>query len=316
MKKLFLLFLLILKNHPSEAQMNLVPNPSFEDTVYCPFGLDQLNAAIGWSSYRNSPDYFNGCNNFNGIGTPNTSFGFQYAHSGQAYIGLITYRKYNSSSGYNYREFAGAALNIPLQLGVKYFFSFYVVAAEKISGYLSNNIGLRFFNLSFSNLNPAPIDNFSHFKIDTILTDSLNWYKFSGSFIADSNYSHICIGNFYDYLSTDTISFNSTPDYAYYFVDDVCVTTDSLYNETWTGLSNFEQNEVNVWPNPVQDYFQFKSSQIIDEINIYDICGKLLKSERVNLLEGRINLGMISRGIYIASFKKENNISVYKFFKL
>jgi hypothetical protein len=243
--KYLILLILFISTARLQAQINLVPNPSFEDTVYCPFGLDQMNAATGWSSFRNSPDYFNGCNNFNGIGTPNTSFGFQYPHSGQAYIGLITYRKYNSSSGYNYREFAGAALNMPLQLGAKYYFSFYVVAAERISGYLSNNIGLRFFTLSFSNLNPAPIDNFSHFKVDTILTDSLNWYKFSGSFIADSNYSHVCIGNFYDYLSTDTISFNSLPDYAYYFVDDdICVTTDSLYNETWTGLPDIEQNEI------------------------------------------------------------------------
>jgi hypothetical protein len=34
-------FLLVLFNLPlAEAQINLVPNPSFEDTVYCPFGLD------------------------------------------------------------------------------------------------------------------------------------------------------------------------------------------------------------------------------------------------------------------------------------
>jgi len=315
MKKLFLLFLLILKNHPSEAQMNLVNNPSFEDTLYCPVGGNQLDAAIGWSSFRNSPDYYNACNK-NYLNIPNANYGYQFANTGNAYSAVATYYKYNSPSGNNYREFAGNQLNTQMQIGMKYYFSFYAVLAERYTGFASNNIGLRFFTNSYSISNPAPIDNFSHLKFDSLLTDSIYWHKVSGSFIADSNYNYVCIGNFYDYLHTDTLIVTPFATSAYYFIDDVCVTTDSIYNETWTGLNEVSPTGIKFWPNPLQDYFQFNSSQIIDEINIYDICGKLLKCERVNSLEGRINLGMISKGIYIASFKKENNISVYKFFKL
>jgi hypothetical protein len=66
----------------------------------------------------------------------------------------------------------------------------------------------------------------------------------------------------------------------------------------------------------MHDYFQFKSNQKIDEISIYDSRVKLIKSEQVNSMEGRINIGLISKGIYFASFKTEKTILVYKFLKL
>lgn len=301
---------------PAEAQLNLVPNPSFEDTVVCPQFLGQIDAAIGWSSFRNSPDYYNGCSPVSGITTPNTSFGFQYANSGLAYAGVATYRRNISPTGNNYREYIGVELTAQLQIGTKYYFSFFAVSAEKNPiGFFSNNIGLRFFTNSYSLTNPAPLDNFAHIKLDSLLTDTVNWLKISGSFIADSNYNYISIGNFYDSQQTDTLIFNPSPDAAYYFIDDVCVTTDSLYNETWTGLQNIEPNQVQIFPNPVQDYFQFKSIHKIDEIIIYDSRGRFIKSELVNSTEGRINLGSISDGIYVALFRKEKSISVHKFFK-
>ncbi len=56
----FIAFLLVLFNLPlAEAQINLVSNPSFEDTVSCLFGLDQIGAAVGWSNFNGSCDYYN-----------------------------------------------------------------------------------------------------------------------------------------------------------------------------------------------------------------------------------------------------------------
>jgi hypothetical protein len=311
----FITFLLVLFNLPLvEAQINLVPNPSFEDTVFCPLGLDQMNAAIGWSAYRESPDYYNSCNQFS-TSVPNANFGFQFANSGSAFMGVIAFHKNNSPVGNNYREFAGIELVTPLQVGTKYYFSFFTVLAERYTGFASNNLGLRFFNNQYSLSNPAPIDNFSHLKIDSILTDSINWHKISGSFIADSNYQYVSIGNFYDYLNCDTLIITTFATTAYYYVDDICVTTDSLYNITWTGLQNVIPNEVQIWPNPVQDYFQFKSIHKIDEINIFDSRGRLISNKKINSSEGRIDLGIISDGIYFATFGKEKTISVHKFHK-
>ncbi|MBK9638300.1 MAG: T9SS type A sorting domain-containing protein [Bacteroidetes bacterium] len=310
-----LVFFVMLFNMPLlKAQLNLVPNPSFEDTVSCPLGLDNMQEVLGWTSFGNSADYFNGCSI--SMNVPNTPFGFQSSHSGNAFCGVINYWKGNSFLTNNYREFIGVQLVNSLQVGTKYYFSFYAVSAQSNSiGYFSNNIGLRFFTNSYSKTNPAPLDNFAHIKLDTLLTDTVNWLKISGSFIADSSYQYVSIGNFYDYLNTDTLVYLTFPQCAYSYIDDVCVSTDSLYNETWTGLQNIEPSEVQIFPNPVQDYFQFKSIHKIDEIIIYDSRGRWIKSELVNSTEGRINMGSISDGIYVALFRKEKSISVHKFLK-
>jgi hypothetical protein len=311
--KIFLLLLFFAG--VGNAQVNLVPNPSFEDTVNCPLGLDNMQEVLGWSSFRNSADYFNGCS-MTPMNVPNTAFGYQPSHTGNAYCGVITYWKGNSVLTNNYREFIGVQLLNSLQVGTKYYFSFYAVSAQNNSiGYFSNNIGLRFFTNIYSKTNPAPLDNFAHIKLDTLLTDTVNWLKISGSFIADSSYQHVSIGNFYDYINTDTLVYLTFPQCAYSYIDDVCVTTDSLYNETWTGLQNIVLNEIHIWPNPIQNYFQFNAKQLIDEVAIYDCRSKLIKSENVNALEGRIEFDVLSGGIYLAVFRRESDVSVHKFLK-
>jgi len=69
----------------------MVPNPSFEYYVSCPNGTNQTDLAVPWSSYNQTPDYFNGCAQ-NGLNVPNSIFGFQYAHTGQGMIGISTHR--------------------------------------------------------------------------------------------------------------------------------------------------------------------------------------------------------------------------------
>jgi len=299
----------------SFAQFNLVPNPSFEDTVYCPLFLTQIDAADGWSSYRNSPDYFNACGPI-GLNVPDAIFGYQQANSGNAYIGLVTYYKRNSFDGGNYREYAGVNLINPLQIGIKYYISFYAVLAERYTGFASDNLGLRFFTNSFSLTNPAPVDNISNLRFDSTLVDSINWTRVSGNFIADSNYQYLCIGNFYDFLNTDTLIITPSMTVAYYFVDDVCVSTDSMYNQTWTGLQKIDRNNIKIWPNPTSDFLLFQTVKNIREIQIFDCSSRLVKSVKINAREGKIDLRELIDGMYFASFRSEKTISVHKFLKL
>ena len=93
LKYLFLSTLLFFLVQDSFAQ-NLVPNPSFEDTVSCPDNLAQIDKAVGWSSYRITPDYFNSCSSasaFPSVSVPSNQWGTQSAKTGNAYAGLITY---------------------------------------------------------------------------------------------------------------------------------------------------------------------------------------------------------------------------------
>jgi hypothetical protein len=71
-KFLILIGVMALSGH-CKAQLNLVPNPSFEDTVNCMLsgiGGIATNTCDKWYSCKYSPDYWTGCSMVNSI--PNT----------------------------------------------------------------------------------------------------------------------------------------------------------------------------------------------------------------------------------------------------
>jgi hypothetical protein len=276
--KYLLFFFLLIASRNAFAQLNLVPNPSFEDTVYCPFGTNQIDACANWLNFGNSPDYFNACNPF-GMSVPNSVFGFQYAHSGNAMAGIGTYRKKLSPNGPNYREFIGNALTLPCQIGTKYYLSFYT----NWSGNLlmaSNNIGLKLSTVPFDSCCKPPLNNFAIIRTDSVLADTLNWVRIQGSFIADSAYQYVMIGNFYVDSLTDTLTFAPFGFYdaAYYYVDDVCITTDSIFNQTWTSLPKY-QKPVNytIWPNPSNGTFYINSCLRQEDLILTDIMGRRIE---------------------------------------
>ena len=91
------------------AQVNLVPNPSFEDTVSCPNAGGQLNQTLYWfNPTSGSPDYYNLCSN--GMGVPLNGAGFQYALSGKAYVGVYVAARMILNGPLEGREYIQAAL--------------------------------------------------------------------------------------------------------------------------------------------------------------------------------------------------------------
>ena len=268
-KYLPFLILLFVKINFCNGQANLVQNPSFENIVQCPTTNNNITDCANWLNFGKSPDYYNACATFQGLKVPTCQFGYQFAHSGVAMPAIATWlNPSNDPQNINYREFIGTQLISTLQIGIKYFMSFFINysaypnngAQKPIS---ANKIGLRFSTVTSNTLNSSPINNFAHLFTNTIYNDTVNWLKISGSFVADSNYNFLAIGNFFDDSNTDTLSLPGGQLLgnvgAYYYVDDVCVSTDSLYNINWT--TNIQQNEnkeiLKIFPNPTSGKLHF-----------------------------------------------------------
>jgi hypothetical protein len=190
----------------AKSQINIVPNGNFENYTTCPSNSSITNCN-GWLNFGFSPDYYNGCAPV-GINVPHAQMGYQYAHSGIGMAGLAGW--YNPMTSPNSHEFIGTQLSSPLVIGQKYFMSFFINS----SGYLynwrqltCNKLGLRFSTVASNTLNPAPINNFAHLYTNTIYKDTVNWLKIYGSFVADSSYKYVCIGNFFTDANTDTFSY-------------------------------------------------------------------------------------------------------------
>jgi|TARA_B110000879_G_C11058844_1_gene465915 OOP family OmpA-OmpF porin len=219
---------------------NLVPNPSFEDTVYCPYLTSQTDAVSDWYQPTTATsDYFN-CNEVDFTGScnvcvPSNVFGYQQPNTGLAYAGFIPLQGQIP----NYREYIQAKLLQVLTQEKCYTVSFYFSSADldffNICGCnsLSQVIGVQFSNDSLlsNQYYNLPI-NSNYYVEDTTLVDSLNvddWFYFEKQYYAKGDEEFITIGNFRpdsltSFIDDGTIdsSLNILPK-SYFFIDDVSV---------------------------------------------------------------------------------------------
>ncbi|HMW11323.1 MAG: T9SS type A sorting domain-containing protein [Bacteroidia bacterium] len=314
MKKLILLILTFACTF-CNAQINLVPNPSFEDTIECPHFSNQVDKAMGWWPSNTSPDYFHACNWLNGAtAVPQNFCGFQYAYHGSAYVGLIAYyRPVN-----NIRETISCQLISPLQVGMAYEFSFYVsLSGSGGRNIPCNKIGMLFSTVSYDTNHPTPIANYAQFYSDSIISDTLNWVKIEGGFVADSNYTYLSIGNFFDDAHTDT-TYIVPSSVAYYYIDGITV-KQNISNVVIEPLQN---NEIKVYPNPFIEEvnIQFDRAKT-NSIAIYDLKGKQLVDVVYPINSqnsiATIDLSYLQVGVYLLKLiRKDNSSKFYKLIKI
>ncbi len=215
-----LLFVIAVCFATTAVAQNIVPNGNFEQYTTCPTSVAQINTAlVGWTNYSPSPDYFNTCNTGPTVGVPTNVFGSQSAASGNAYIGLVDY--YNGSA---YREHIQNSIP-PLQVGSTYEVSMSVSLADN-SLYGSNGLGV-FFYINGPTTVPSavpPVTPQVSYGSYGPIVDKTNWVRVSGTFVADSAYTHMVIGGFKDNSSISyTSSGSGSSNYAYYYIDSVVI---------------------------------------------------------------------------------------------
>ncbi|MBK9147858.1 MAG: hypothetical protein IPM12_08580 [Flavobacteriales bacterium] len=229
---LLTLVVLALSITRSQAQ-NLVPNGSFEEYTQCPDFWNQMSRATGWSRFHRSPDYFNACL-VNGLpgggmaGVPGNVAGWQIAATGQGYAGGYLWCE-PVEDIVNIREHSGAMLAEPLQIGVPVYLSFKVSVAA--NGSLENarwsasGAGMRFSMNPYLQDWPPVVPNAAAIHMDFVPTDTTVWYEVTGTYVPDSAYQYVTLGNFFDDANTAVTQINpgGNLDCAYVFYDDVCV---------------------------------------------------------------------------------------------
>lgn len=312
MRRYYLLFSFLLVYSYLPGQ-NLVPNPSFEDTISCPTGPGQIQQAIGWSAFGGSPDYFNSCSPMSSYyGVPANAVGYQQAASGNAYVGIICF--VNNVFG---REIIADSLIAPLSIGQKYFVSFKVSQADNASvvGYSINKIGAKFSTVTHTNVN---IDNSAHIYSNSVISDTVNWTRISDSFVADSAFNYIMIGNFFDDANTIIVN-NGTGFGAYYLIDDVCVSTDSILCANFS--TSVEENNIirpfSFYPNPATDFLTIKNNfNTPFNLTVFHSLGPQLYFKQ-NITSKNFQLELIgyNAGLLFIKIDSQNKQYIYKLLK-
>ncbi len=323
-KILLFISLIILNSSFIINSQNLVPNPSFEEYSSCHDNLSQVDSLIEWKTFYKTPDYFNICaNNSTGVSIPDNIFGYQCPFSGVGYVGIYSFQ---TSLTPPYREILYSELIDTLDIGKKYYFTCNFSFAD-MANCISNNLCVLF--TTYLDTSVSLINNYSHY-FSNVIDDNNNWVTINSSFIADSAYCFIYIGNMYDDLSTNITLLSGSSCNAYYYVDNVCVSEDSLTcaditNEiidfsSDTNIIN-QGNCVNYNINTVVDYDYFEwnfeggnpaSSNLINPIVFYPDTGQF----DVNLIAYNSNGcgDTITKTNYII-VKKDNNINEFNYSK-
>ena len=278
-------------------------NPSFEDTLNCPEGFENISSAAGWYSASQTPDYFNPCanDNFYTVGAPDNIFGYQGALDGNAYAGISIFSKQYSWA----KECIGTELTQNLNIGTEYYVSAYISLADSNSfDCAANKFGFKFSTTKYDAFafNPVPIDNFAHIHSDNVISNKLEWTKISGSFIADSSYLYLSIGSFYDSTNMDTMN---CINFSYYYVDYVCVSTDSLTCNGNVGVNQFEHLDFEFYPNPVENLIYFKNLDSPIKYSIFNIQGELLQTGFVDKYNKILDVSDLNNGIYFIDLDKK-----------
>lgn len=299
---------------------NLVPNPSFEEYSTCPSNPGQVYNCDGWTAWRNSPDYLNACATDETYGetlidVPTGGHGYQEAATGSAFMGLYTFPNESNEPLDAPQEIIGCQLIEPLEAGVVYYLSFKAVwTAEGFkysTNYATNGLGFRFTMQAFDEeLDPIDLNNQPHFHIEEVLTDSVNWITFSGSFIPSQNFTHLAVGNHFDNEMTLWVNTQeSGGSLAYYFLDDVCVSQDSLACFSTTQIEIFENSPLDIYPNPTSTTFTFQTDQPGPHTySIFDITGKQAQYGRVEEGANVISVEALPAGLYVVRIDGDGGI--------
>lgn len=291
---------------------NLVPNSGFEQYYGCPTSGAQIDSCMFWKRIgMGTPDYFNACaTNHWQPDVPNTWNGYQNSHEGNAMAGFYaSQRQY----GDNHREYLQVKLLEPLDSGTIYYIHFYVnlqnssfYSIGTIGAYISDTIINPFYDDDRLIVTPQIVYNTSY-----SISDTLNWTLVSGTFVPSvNNLQFLTIGNFFsDSSSRITNLLSSSGGNSYYFIDDVCISSDPNNCRSVDVINDpIVEGKLILFPNPFHDKINVMhyTNQLI-EINLYDVTARKALSKSFTQTTS-ISTEQLEKGIYFYEVRNTEGV--------
>lgn len=304
-----------------EAQGNLISNHSFEERNDC-VGLNQVHypdsGPLGWFSGGGTPDYIQTClGSGASFGVPLSYWCYQYPQHGESYVGMVTYDQVFVN-----REYFMTELLEPLVPGQVYYASFYASAGwggtDQQVWLASSGVGLLFTMQARQWEVGDPVSmGVGHAQVHypSILADTVAWVLVSGSFVADSAYRYVMVGNQFSNAETDTLHFAdlSWNPIAYTVVDNVCVSTDPLGCPMTTMVSEGVAEAINVYPNPASHSLVVTGLQESMRMSIIDAIGRTLWNGITTGSGLTWDVRTWSRGTYVLRMEGSETSRSFKF---
>lgn len=278
------------------SSQSLILNWDFEDTLQCPTGSGAfVNYVADWTkpSWGSADFFYTGCPM-----APND----EPPYSGNGYGGIIVY------DPANIREYMTGHLSAPLVGGTTYNVSFWVCLNSSCMEAI-NEIGAYFTSTNIYNNNANPIILTPQVQGTSPYTSTNGWQLVSGSFTATGGELYMIIGCFVpDSVMTFTnVSPTGWGD-VYYYVDDVCVTSETSCALGIDHMTN--ESFATAYPNPATDAVRISFANPLQEtftLNIYDAQGKCVRTQTgISASFADIGRNELADGIYFWRLHPDN----------
>jgi gliding motility-associated-like protein len=222
---------------PPPAVTSIIPNPSFETMMGCPYNHSQMTFATGWLPSCGSPDYFNTC-------------GYVFPAINQA--GLNPFPSGNGIAGeiflQDYKENISCCLSTPMTAGTSYKIKFDVASTPLdpqtlnlvFGGITYGPIDLVIYGaancntMALSVISPCPTSDPSWIQLGSVTyTPNMTWENVSITFTPPININSIIIGGpctlppSYPYNSWNPPSF-----FPYFYFDNFILNSSSSFGPT------------------------------------------------------------------------------------
>ncbi len=218
--------------------INLIRNPNLEEYNCCPNNAGMISCATDWTqpivNGGSTSEYLNTCG-IDSLVMPSLLPFFQHTHFGNGYAGIRIYDYFPPSAN---REYIQGALSEPLKAGQCYYCEFWVelftfnysspfVAIDAISIYFSDTLPQKIDAEAMAMYFPAQINN----PTGRIISDTVNWTKITGTFIATGGEKFFTVGTFKQESDINKIYFGLLQiNRSYYFFDNfsLCPCEDTI----------------------------------------------------------------------------------------
>lgn len=288
---------------------NLIPNPSFEDTIHRSF---DLKFASGWSSpTKGSPDYLTSYHNVNRAdwGMPQNFNGYQYGRTGNSYMGIVIYSLYNKFIKRR-REYIQAKLAKALSEDSTYCLQLHVSLSDSSRYSSRGQLSIYFSQNKISENTDYHLAYTPQIIVSSVdyIVDKEEWLRFDFEYTASGGEEYIIIGNFNDTTGIDTffVGGGRKEELAYietyYYIDDLYLGHCDSLPDTTIGLhENVLKSKLKLYPNPIgeQFYLTYRGQEQL-QFQLYNLMGQ--KVEAAVQQEGnryRFSSGHLPKGVYL-----------------
>lgn len=145
---------------------------------------------------------------------------------------------------------------------------------------------------------------------------------------ANNNLTELKLKNF---KIEQYIDFNNNPNLQYICCDaeqQVYIQNQALLNGNFDAVVNSDcatvgalglndidnsQSKISIFPNPAQDYLIFSNQKILDNVTVYDLNGRLIKTYQK--IAKSINVSSLEKGIYLIKIDTDEQTQTLKFIK-